>query len=77
MEKLKYYTSDDIAKAYSKLSCVQKNDVLYNAIDYMQQYNGRSRFICIALAMGFDNDIGENNTYYKRFDKLEYPHPEP
>lgn len=50
----KIYTSDDINKQYQKLTYKQKNIVLYNAIDYMQQYNGRTRFLCIALAMGFE-----------------------
>jgi hypothetical protein len=39
--------------------------ILYDAIDYMQSYNGRNRFKCI-VAMGYDNYEGENNTYFKR-----------
>lgn len=31
-----------------------KVDILMEALDYMQQYNGRSKICCIALAMGVD-----------------------
>jgi len=64
--KEKYYTSEYISKKYAQLSCKERCDVLYDAIDYMNQYNGRSRFLCIAMAMGFENFEGENNTYTKR-----------
>lgn len=63
--KNKYVTSEDISKEYSKLSLEKKNEVLYEAINYMQSYNGRTRFKCIAMAMGYDNIEGENNTYFK------------
>lgn len=62
----KYYTSEEISKKYALLSIKQKNDILYDAIDYMQQYNGRTRFLCIAMAMGYNNDEGDNKSYYKR-----------
>jgi hypothetical protein len=64
--KTKYYTSKEISKEYDALSLKQKNEVLYEAIDYMQSYNGRSRFLCIAMAMGYKNYIGDSNSYYKR-----------
>jgi len=62
----KYYTSEQVSTKYASLSLKEKNEVLYEAIDYMQSYNGRSRFLCIAMAMGFDNDEGNTDTYYKR-----------
>jgi hypothetical protein len=62
----KYYTSEEISNKYNSLTLKKKNMILYDAIDYMQSYNGRSRFKCIALAMGYDNYEGENNTYFKR-----------
>jgi len=62
----KYYTSEQISKEYTALSKDKKIAVLYSAIDYMQQYNGRTRFLCIALAMGYDNIEGKSNTYIKR-----------
>jgi hypothetical protein len=64
--KAKYYTSEDISKKYAGLSLKEKNEVLYEAIGYMQSYNGRSRFLCIALAMGYDNYEGDNKSYFKR-----------
>jgi len=64
--KTKYYTDVYIFKKYAKLSCKEKCDILFDAIDIMNQYNGRSRFLCIAMAMGFENTEGQNNTYTKR-----------
>jgi len=65
--KTKYYTSEEINKKYAALSLKEKNEVLYEAIDYMQSYNGRSRFLCIAMAMGYDNYEGDNKSYFKRY----------
>ncbi len=61
----KYYTSEQIQKKYDALSLSKKNEILYDAMDYMQQYNGRSRFLCIAMAMGFSNYEGQVDTYFK------------
>jgi glutaredoxin-related protein len=63
--KTKYYTSEHVSKQYQKLTKDEKINVLYEAIDIMQQYNGRSRFLCIAMAMGYRNWEGENDTYTK------------
>lgn len=64
--KEKYYTSEQISNEFEKLTKDKKISVLYDAIDYMQSYNGRSRFLCIAMAMGYDNYEGRNDTYTKR-----------
>lgn len=64
--KEKYYTSEQISKEFEKLTKDKKINVLYDAIDYMQSYNGRSRFLCIAMAMGYDNFEGRSDTYTKR-----------
>lgn len=66
---MKYYTSEQISKQYEALTKDQKINVLYSAIDYMQQYNGRSRFMCIAMAMGYNNHEGDNKSYYKRSEQ--------
>jgi hypothetical protein len=63
--KEKYYTEDHIRSEYNKLSSAKKNEILYEAIDIMQQYNGRNRFLCIAMAMGYDNYEGDSNKYTK------------
>lgn len=65
-DKNKYYTTEDIIKKYNALSLKAKNTVLYDAIDYMQSYNGRSRLLCIALAMGYDDIEGDGKSYVKR-----------
>jgi len=64
--KKKYYTSEQISNEFEKLTKDKKISVLYDAIDYMQSYNGRSRFLCIAMAMGYDNYEGRSDTYTKR-----------
>ena len=64
--KEKYYTSEQISNEFEKLTNDKKISVLYDAIDYMQSYNGRSRFLCIAMAMGYDNYEGRSDTYTKR-----------
>lgn len=67
-KSIKHYTADQISDKYNKLSLNKKNEILYEAIDVMQQYNGRSRFDCIAIAMGYRNEEGRHDTYYKMSD---------
>lgn len=45
------YTDQDIISVYDNLTSKIKVEVLYSAISYMQQYNGRSVDECISLAM--------------------------
>lgn len=62
---MKYYTSEEISKQYNKMTKDEKIEVLNSAINYMQQYNGRSKFLCIAMAMGYNNHEGDDKSYYK------------
>lgn len=62
----KYVSSKEISNEYNKLSASKQVPILYEAIDIMQQYNGRSRFDCIAKAMGYSNHEGLQNTYFKK-----------
>ena len=62
---VKHYTSDQIQKAFDKLNRLQKMETLFEALDYMSQYNGRTKITCIALAMGYDNTEGEDDTFFK------------
>lgn len=61
----KQYTKAEVVKEYSKLTKDERIEVLKGALDYMQQYNGRSKFLCIAMAMGF-TDTDDDNTYVKK-----------
>jgi hypothetical protein len=70
-KKVRYHTSEEVSTMYGKLTCKEKNEVLYDALDYMNQYNGRTKFLCIAMAMGFRNDEGDNKSYYKPSEKGE------
>jgi hypothetical protein len=61
--KPKYYTAEQISSKFEQMTKDEKIKVLYGAIDFMQSYNGRSRFLCIAMAMGYDNFEGKSDTY--------------
>lgn len=53
-------TTEQVTDKFDKLSNKKKVNVLFDAIDYMQQYNGRSISECICLAMGYElhnNDV--------------------
>jgi predicted metallopeptidase len=62
-DKPKYYTAEQISSKFEQMTKDEKIKVLYEAIDIMQEYNGRSRFLCIAMAMGYDNFEGKSDTY--------------
>lgn len=68
IKKPKYYTAQEVSDKFQKLTKDEKINVLYEAIDYMQSYNGRSKMTCIALAMGYDDRIGDNKSYFKKHD---------
>lgn len=54
-------TSEMLTKFY-KLSPAHKIVILTHALDYMQQYNGRSKAQCICLAMGYEESYDSNDT---------------
>ena len=61
----KYYTAEHIQQEYSNFTKNKRIEILYDALDIMQSYNGRTKFLCIAMAMGYNNYEGEDNTYTK------------
>lgn len=66
MPHSKFYTQQEIVGKFDRLSKDKKISILHSAIDYMAQYNGRSRILCIAMAMGYDNNEGDSKSYFKR-----------
>lgn len=62
---MKTKTSSEVLKEYVNLSNAKKVSVLNDAIDYMQQYNGRTKFLCVAMAMGYEQDSNNENNYIK------------
>jgi hypothetical protein len=62
---MKTKTSSEVLKEYVNLSNAKKVSVLNDAIDYMQQYNGRTKFLCVAMAMGYEQDSNNDNNYIK------------
>jgi len=51
--KAKPKTNFEVMELYNKLSSPKKVEVLRSALDYMQQYNGRTKTDCIIYAMGY------------------------
>lgn len=62
----KYFTSAEINVEFNNKTPEQRESILYQALDYMQAYNGRTKLKCIAMAMGYDNTEGLDNTWFKR-----------
>lgn len=58
--------TSDILREYRNLSYEEKIDILYKALEYMQEWNGRSKILCIAMALGYENTEGLDNTYTKK-----------
>jgi hypothetical protein len=64
-KKIRYYYESEITGQFHKLSKKKQAEILWDALDYMQQYNGRSKFLCVAMAMGYVNNEGDHKSYYK------------
>ena len=52
-EKIGPKTNKEVLSLYAKLSDSKKVGMLWEALDNMQQYNGRSKQDCIIYAMGY------------------------
>ena len=61
----KYYNITEISTQFLELSAKKQAVILWDALDYMQQHNSRTRFDCIAMALGYSNQEGEDDTYIK------------
>ena len=59
MENKNTKTKEEIQNEFNNSS--DKVGILYNALDIMQQYNGRSKLDCIAIAMGYEVDYDNEN----------------
>ena len=53
----KYYSFTELNDKFKGLTVSEKNRVLFGALDYMQQYNGRKIKDCIFLSMGFEPSV--------------------
>jgi hypothetical protein len=62
----KYYSNNELLMEFNRLDDKQTVSVLYDALDYMEQYNGRSKFTCIMMAMGYQNTDGESDMWTKK-----------
>lgn len=59
-------TVAEIEKEILSKSASELYEVMWNALDYMQQYAGRNKFECIAHALGYGKTIDDdgNIIYY-------------
>ena len=62
----KYYSSNELLMKFNSLNDKQTVSVLFDALDYMEQYNGSSKFTCIMMSMGYQNTEGESDTWTKK-----------
>jgi hypothetical protein len=64
----KTYTREQLRDMFSKLPAIKKIDTLWLALDLMQQYNGRTKYDCVFMAMGYDIDFNDESemVYYKK-----------
>jgi hypothetical protein len=57
----------DVYAEYDKLTTEEKNKILWEALDFMNQYNGRRKYDCVGLAMGFKQTSDDDGlTIYVR-----------
>ena len=49
-------TFQEIVKVYKKLPNKERLELLWEALDHMSMYNGRTKWACIIIAMGYDQD---------------------
>jgi BioD-like phosphotransacetylase family protein len=66
IQEKKEFTFQEVLDKYRALRVDDKNVIIDSAIDFMQQYNGRSKTSCIILAMGYELTDEENNLYRKK-----------
>lgn len=64
-KEVEYFNITDIFEEFNKASSSKRIHWLWEALDYMEQYNGRGKDMCLALAMGYKNYEGKADTYYK------------
>jgi hypothetical protein len=58
---------------FNRLTKDRKMEVLWEALDSMQSYNGRSKWLCVAMSMGYgaiqvllDGDEFETDMYQRK-----------
>jgi len=50
---MKKYTKEQLVKKFDKMTKDDKIEALCYAIDFMQQYNGRTKWECVFRSMGY------------------------
>ncbi len=66
IKRKRYYTIIQISLEFDKLTKDEKIYILYDALGFMQKNKGISKFLCIAMAMGYKKYEGRPNTYIKK-----------
>ena len=64
-DKQKTFTQQELMNLFNSQPASTKVGILLSALDYMQQYNGRSKADCIIYAMDYRDMDGSNDTFIK------------
>ena len=51
---MKKYTLEEVLNKFNKKGKDKQITILWDALDYMSKYNGRTKLECVALAMGLE-----------------------
>lgn len=65
--KNKTFTRDEMILKFESLSYRSKTNILWYALDLMQQYNGRSKYECVFMVMNYQED--DNGMWHKYIEK--------
>ena len=50
-----------LIKKWERLTYKKKYNVLVEALGHMESYNGRSKALCVAMGMGYDNVLNADD----------------
>jgi hypothetical protein len=62
---MKNFTEQQLKDKFEKLSKPVKIQILWDALDIMQQFNGRTKLVCVFFAMGYDTQ--DYNNWFKQY----------
>jgi hypothetical protein len=65
------YTRRDLLEKFEKLSSTKKIIILLEALNYMEQYNGRSLSDCVVLAMADFIGLEHTDGNLQEFSKVK------
>jgi len=67
---MKTYAEKELCEVFNKFTLNEQIQILYTALDVMQEHNSRSKSTCIFMAMGYENYEGDKDTWTKEKQEL-------